>query len=246
VTGPLVSVVIIVRNGERFLASAIESVRAQDYRPLEVVVVDGHSSDSTRAIAASYPDVRLIAQAGRGVADAYNVGIAAARGELIAFLSHDDLWTEDKLATQVRYLREHPDVQYCVARVKFFLESGSSPPPGFKPELLTGDHVGYVMETLVARREVFRTVGGFDGALSVSNDTDWFARAKDAGVAMAVVPRVLLMKRLHGENLTGNAGVVQRELMDVIKHSLRRQRAGRRDEGPGPGESGPGRPASAP
>ena len=223
-TAPLVSVVMIVRNGERFLGSAIESVRAQDYRPLEIIVVDGQSTDATPAIAVSFPDVRLIAQTGRGVADAYNVGIAAARGELVAFLSHDDLWTPDKVSAQVEYLRAHPDIQYCVGRVKFFLEAGCSPPPGFKRDLLVGDHVGFIMETLMARRSVFRALGGFDPTLSVANDTDWFARAKDAGVLMAVIPKLLVLKRLHGTNLTGNTVVLREEVLEIVTHSLKRQR----------------------
>jgi len=240
VSEPLVSVVMIVRNGERFLPSAIDTVLTQDYRPLEIIVVDGQSTDSTPLIAASYPEVRLLSQAGRGVADAYNVGIEAASGELIAFLSHDDLWTPSKVSAQVRYLMAHPDVQYCVARVRFFLEAGCAPPHGFKPELLVGDHVGFIMETLMARRGVFQTVGRFDPALSVANDTDWFARAKDAGVPMAVVPEVLLLKRLHGTNLTANTLVVERELIEVIKHSFKRQRGGR---GRGDGGDGPSRDA---
>jgi glycosyltransferase involved in cell wall biosynthesis len=241
VNAPLVSVVMIVRNGERFLAAAIDSVRAQDYRPLEIIVVDGQSTDSTPAIATSVPAVRLIPQTGRGVADAYNVGIEAARGELVAFLSHDDLWTPDKLSVQVEYLCAHPDIQYCVARVRFLLEKGCSPPPGFKRHLLVGDHVGFIMETLVARRTVFRAVGGFDPARSVGEDTDWFARAKDAGVPMAVIPKVLLTKRLHETNLTGNTLLVQRELMEVIKQSVKRQRGRRADgdeESRAPGRGG--------
>jgi hypothetical protein len=129
--------------------------------------------------------------------------------------------------------------------VRFLLEKGCSPPPGFKRHLLVGDHVGFIMETLVARRSVLRAVGGFDPALSVANDTDWFARAKDAEVPMAVIPKVLLMKRLHGTNLTGNSLVVQRELMEVVKQSLKRQRGRRadRDEesrAPGRGGEAPG------
>jgi glycosyltransferase involved in cell wall biosynthesis len=232
VSNPLVSVVMIVRNGERFLEAAIDSVRAQSYRPLEIIVVDGQSTDSTSTIARSFPEVELISQTGRGVADAYNVGIEAARGELVAFLSHDDLWTPDKLGVQVEYLRAHPDIQYCVARVTFFLEEGCSPPRAFKRDLLAGDHVGFIMETLVARRSVFRVVGGFDPLRSVSEDTDWFARAKDAGVSMAVIPKVLLMKRLHETNLTRDAPLVRRELMEVIKQSIKRQR--QRQAMPGP------------
>ncbi len=223
-TGPLVSVIIIVRNGERFLGSAIDSVIAQDFRPVEIIVVDGQSTDRTAEIAASYADVRLIRQEGRGVADAYNLGIASSKGEMIAFLSHDDLWTSDKLETQVAFLVGHPDVQYCVARVKFFLEEGAAVPPGFKRELLEGDHVGFIMETLVARKSLFLTFGSLDPRLSIANDTDWFARAKDAHIPMAVIPQVLLHKRIHGTNTASDAKVVNRELLDVIKQSLRRQK----------------------
>ena len=222
---PLVSVVMIVKNGERFLAAAIGSVLAQDYRPLDVIVVDGQSTDSTAAVAARCPEVRLIRQVGHGVADAYNVGIGAAQGDPIAFLSHDDLWTPDKVSTQVSYLLQHPDIQYCIARAKFFLEEGVPVPSGFKRELLDGDHVAFIMETLMARKSVFDAVGGLDTALSVSNDTDWFARAKDARIPMAVIPKVLLMKRIHDTNTASNTRVVHRELIEVVKGSLRRQKA---------------------
>jgi hypothetical protein len=94
---PMVSVIIAVRNGERFLRLAIESVLAQTYRPFEIVVIDGHSDDQTAAIAGSFPEARVVPQAGRGVADAYNLGIESAKADFIAFLSHDDLWTPDKL-----------------------------------------------------------------------------------------------------------------------------------------------------
>ena len=94
---PLVTVIIIVRNGERFLEQAIQSVLAQTYNPLELIVVDGRSQDRTAQIAQSFAEVRYVQQINKGVSDAYNLGIAEATGELIAFLSHDDLWTSDKL-----------------------------------------------------------------------------------------------------------------------------------------------------
>lgn len=120
----LVSVIMAVRNGERFLLQAIDSVLAQDYRPMEIIVVDGKSVDRTAEIAHSYPDVRYIYQENLGIPNAYNIGIEVSRGEYIAFLSFDDLWTSDKLRFQANYLNEQPDVQYTIARVKYFLEPG--------------------------------------------------------------------------------------------------------------------------
>jgi glycosyltransferase involved in cell wall biosynthesis len=78
-----------VRNGECFLASAINSVLEQDYRSVEIIVINGQSEDRTVQIAQSFAQVRYIQQVNKVVSDAYNVGIDAAKGELVAFLSHD-------------------------------------------------------------------------------------------------------------------------------------------------------------
>ncbi|UCD29377.1 MAG: glycosyltransferase [Planctomycetota bacterium] len=220
---PLVSVIIAVRNGERFLASAINSVLAQDYRPLEIIVVDGRSTDKTAQIAQSFSRVRYIEQQERGIPDAYNIGIDAAQGELIAFLSHDDRWTPDKLSVQVKYITEHPEIQYTVARMKFFLEQDQPTPSGFRPELLQDDHVGRVMETLVVRKSLFAKIGLFRTDLSTAEDVEWFARANDHGIKMAIIPKVLLYKRVHDSNssltLENN-----RNLLKALRHSVQRKR----------------------
>ena len=222
---PLVSVIIAVKNGERFLAAAIESVLAQDYAPYEIIVVDGHSVDATTAIAKSYPCVRLIAQVEQGVADAYNVGIDAARGELIAFLSHDDLWTPNKLSAQVDYMLCHPEIQYAITQVRFFLEPGLTLPAGFRKELLVEDHVGLMMETLMARKACFDLIGGFDPCYSSSEDADWFARASDQQVPWGVVPQVLLRKRVHDANLTFTDPKSFRNMFRILKRSIERKRS---------------------
>src|SRR5213078_156464 len=109
---PLVSVIIPVYNGARYLRAALESVFAQTYRPIEVIVVDDGSGDDSGVIAQSFPDVHFIHQENQGVAAARNHGFDAARGEFIAFLDQDDLWTPEKLKVQVNYLLNHPDVGY--------------------------------------------------------------------------------------------------------------------------------------
>lgn len=221
---PMVSVIIAVRNGERFLRSAIGSVLAQTYRPFEIVVIDGHSQDQTAAIARSLPEVRVVPQVNRGVADAYNLGIESAKADFVAFLSHDDLWTSDKLSVQMSHLIAHPGIAYTIARVKFFLEDKNSIPAGFRPELLEGDHVGRIMETLVARKPVFELVGNFDTSLSTAEDVDWYSRAADRGVPMAVMPNVLLHKRVHDANLSINTLTNNQNLLKALRKSIRRKR----------------------
>lgn len=221
---PLVSVVMAVRNGERFLRQAIQSVLAQDYRPLEIVLVDGQSADRTAEIARSCPDIRYIYQENRGVANAYNIGIETSSGEYVAFLSHDDLWTPDKLSLQAGYLTENPDVQYTIARVRLFLEPGCSFPSSLREDLLEGDRPAWIMETLVARRQVFDQVGMLDPQVSPADDTDWFARANDLGVSMAVIDQVLLLKRIHDKNTSLTSAEYMRNLFIVLRRSSARKR----------------------
>jgi glycosyltransferase involved in cell wall biosynthesis len=224
-TQPLVSVVMAVRNGERFLSAAIESVLAQQWQPLEIVLVDGHSTDRTAQIGRAYSPVRYIAQYNRGVADAYNVGITAAEGEFIAFLSHDDLWTPDKLSSQMAYMLDHPEAQYVVAQVKFFLEPGYVLPPGFRPQLLEREQAAYIMETLLVQRSVFLQVGSFDPRLSSGEDVDWFSRAKDQKVPHGIIERVLLHKRVHDANISLTDSATNQILLKVLRQSIARKRS---------------------
>jgi glycosyltransferase involved in cell wall biosynthesis len=222
---PLVSVILIVKNGERYLASAINSVLNCNYQPLEIVVVDGHSTDSTAEIAKSFTEVRYMLQTNQGIANAYNLGIDTAEGELIAFISHDDLWAANKLQLQVEYLIAHPEVEYTVSKFQYFLAEGCSLPPGFKKELLEQDHVGRIMETLVARKTVFEKVGKFNPDYKLAEDVDWYARAKDQNIPMAVIPEVLLYKRVHNSNSSSDAEVSNQALLKLLRQSINRQRS---------------------
>jgi len=221
---PLVSVIVAVLNGERFLGEALASIRDQEYEPLEIVVVDGHSSDGSLGIAGSFPGIRTITQRGTGVGDAYNTGVAASRGSLVAFLSHDDLWAPGKLRYQVGHLSSHPELMFTVGMVRFFLEPGCEMPRGFRPGLLEGEHVGRIMETLVARREAFEMVGPFDTELPFGEDVDWFARAAGLGAPMAVLPRLLLHKRVHDANTSIDVDRSGEILLRVMQRAISRKR----------------------
>lgn len=223
---PPVSVIVAVRNGERFLEQALQSIEKQTLEPFETLVIDGYSTDQTADIARSFPQVQYHLQAGKGISDAYNCGIQLARGELIAFLSHDDLWTPDKLETQVTFMVDHPEVDFSLAHVKFFLEPGESPPPGFRESWLVGDQVGQIMETLMVRPNVFERAGLFDTALSTGEDLDWFARATDMGLSKAVIPHVLLHKRIHSTNLSLTTTDNNQNVLAALRRSILRKRHG--------------------
>ena len=84
----MVSVIIVVQNGESYIAKAIESVISQTYKPTEILVVDGNSSDRTEQLVKTFDKVKYIKQQGSGLADARNTGIDSATEDLIAFLDH--------------------------------------------------------------------------------------------------------------------------------------------------------------
>ena len=222
---PLVSVIIPVYNGARYLRAALESVFAQTYCSFEVVVVDDGSTDDSGDIAQSFPEVRYMRQENQGVAAARNNAIEAARGEFFAFLDQDDLWTPEKLRVQVSHLLSHPDLGYTLTHQQFFLDPGATLPAWFRKELLASVHTGWVLGTLVVRRTAFEQVGNFATGYSAANDSDWFFRAKAAEVPMAVVPELLLLKRIHGANDSGRSKEILSELLKVVKSSLDRQRS---------------------
>lgn len=222
---PLVSVIIPVHNGARYLRAALESVFAQTYRLFEVIVVDDGSVDDSGVIAQSFRDVRYIHQANQGVAAARNNGIEAARGEFLAFLDQDDLWTAEKLKLQLAHLLSNPDLGYTLTQQQFFLDPGATLPPWFRKELFSSVHTGWVLGTLVVRRTAFEQVGNFATGYSAASDGDWFFRAKAAGIPMAVVPELLLLKRIHGANESAHAKEILSELRKVVKSSLDRQRS---------------------
>lgn len=221
----LVSVIMAVRNGERFLAQAIESVLAQDYQPIEVLLIDGQSSDRTAEIARSYPAIRYLLQPDRGIPNAYNLGVACAAGEFLAFLSHDDLWTRDKISRQIEVLVQNPQMGYCVAETQFFLDEGCAfPSHALREEILAQPTLIRIMESVLFRKSVFEQVGMFDPAYSTAEDVDWFIRAEDVGIPSGVAHKVLLHKRIHATNTSVYARENMRNVLDVLRRSARRKR----------------------
>ena len=222
--GSLVSVIIPVYNGGRFLGAALESVWAQDYRPIEVLVIDDGSTDSSGEIARSFAEVRYFRQDNAGPASARNLGLLNARGEFIACLDADDIWMPRKLSLQVRYLLDHPEARFVLTLQRMFVESGIAKPGWVKDELLTTDSVGYLPSTLVARTSLFAKIGGFDTRIQLNEDVEWFFRAQETGVPMGVVQEVLLHKRVHDSNQGYQARAGRRELLEVVRSSIHRRR----------------------
>jgi radical SAM protein with 4Fe4S-binding SPASM domain len=225
-TAPVVSCVIPVLNGERYLGATIESVLGQTYGAVEVIVADDGSTDATPDVARAYGSpVRYLHQANAGHAAARNLGLAAATGAFVAFLDADDLWHADKLARQMGGFQVQPALDISVTHVRNFWSPDAPPPDGGIDPRVTEAVPGYRAITLLARRRVFETVGRFDPALRHGNDTAWFLRAAEHGVRMELLPEVLVFRRLHDGNRSRRlAEASQREYLRILKASLDRRR----------------------
>jgi glycosyltransferase involved in cell wall biosynthesis len=219
------SVIVVVRNGARFLAEALDSIRQSTVAPAEILVVDGGSTDGTFEIVCARPQLTLVRQRSRGIANAYNEAIERAASDVVAFLSHDDLWLPNKLERHLTLMSEQPELLYTTSLVQHFLEPGCTPPPGFRREMLDAPVHGVIMEALVARKAAFAAAGPFDPRFPVGEDTDWFARAVDAGLATAVIPEVLVRKRVHTTNASLNEANLNAHLLTALRGSVARKRA---------------------
>ena len=223
-TNPLVTVVMAVHNGERFLRSALESLYAQDYEPFEVVFVDDGSTDGSAAIARTFPGIRYIYQENQGQASARNTGLSLAQGEFLAYLDDDDLIPPQKLRRQAEYLVANPDVGCVLGRQEIMLEPGVDPPEWLTRDTVFGDLDGVPLVSAMIRTELLRDVGGFDPSYRFAEDRDLFVRLRERGVRIEVLPEVLLFRRFHGQNMNFRMRPQKHPLLRSLKAKIDRER----------------------
>lgn len=223
---PLITCIVPAFNGQRYLREAIDSILAQTYRSLELVVVDDGSTDGTRKVAETYGEkVRYLYQTNEGPAAARNRGVLSARGSFVAFLDQDDLWHPKKLERQLACFEGKRELDLCVAHVRNFQDGLSTLEEQTEGPQQSPSLPGYVTGTLLARLELFRIVGEFNPKLSFGDAQDWFLHAAEQGATMMLLPQVLLFRRLHQANLSLLQDVASREeFLETIKRSLDRRR----------------------
>ena len=186
----LISCIVPVYNGERYLKEALESILAQTYQPVEIIVVDDGSTDGTPEVMASYGNqVHYVQQANAGPATARNLGVETAQGELIAFLDADDVWHPEKLARQAKRFAARPELDLCVTHIQNFWDSErQEEAEQFRDHRLAQPLPGYVTQTLLTRRSVFKSMGQFNPALRHADAKEWFLRVAEQG---AVIEQLL-------------------------------------------------------
>jgi glycosyltransferase involved in cell wall biosynthesis len=225
-----ISVIIGVYNAEPYLAEALDSVLMQDYRPLELIVVDDGSTDASGEVAQRYEEVHFIHQANGGNGSARNTGVQAATGEFLAFLDADDRFTEGKLSLQMRALDGDPDLDMVFGHVQEFISPeldtetrASIRAPAATPMPWTAPNL------MLIRRASFDRVGLFSTAVRVGVTVDWFARADEAGLRHRILPETVLERRIHTQNNGLRERDSRSQYLHVLKAALDRRRAAAED-----------------
>jgi len=204
----------------------VESVLAQDYTPVELIVVDDGSTDGSARIARRFgAALRYEYQVNAGQSAARNRGVELARGPLLAFLDDDDYWSPEKLALQVAVLAGNPSVEAVFGHVRQFVSPDLEPEAAARVRYHAEIMPGHVPGTMLIRREAFDRVGAFDPRLRLGEFVHWYARAVDLGLRSVLTPDVVLHRRLHEDNV----GIKQRaesvQYVRILKATLDRRRA---------------------
>jgi hypothetical protein len=221
---PLVTVVIPVYNGARFLPDAVAAVLAQTWPSLEIIVVDDGSTDDIEDVVAQLPtSVRFFRQENAGPAAARNRGIRDASGDYIAFIDVDDLWPEGKLKIAIEMLERSPSLDALTGYAQLMqfdaqtqrYEYSGNPKESFP----------HYIGAAVYRRRAFERVGLFDPNLKFGEDADWFTRAKEAALQIERLEQVTLIVRRHAANMTRGKSLVELNALRVLKMAIDRRRA---------------------
>ncbi|MEH0018821.1 MAG: glycosyltransferase [Desulfobacter sp.] len=192
----LVSVIIPTFNRAHVLGRALDSVLAQDYGLLEILVVDDGSSDATPALLAGYGDqIRVLAQANKGVSSARNHGIRESRGALIALLDSDDAWTPDKITRQAAFFSGNPGALICQTE-EIWIRNGKRVNPKIKHKKPSGMIFEPSLKlclvspsAVMMRRELFDLKGMFNEDFPVCEDYDlWLRVSADTPVYLIDTP----------------------------------------------------------
>ncbi|MBN9473814.1 MAG: hypothetical protein ABS43_31605 [Bordetella sp. SCN 67-23] len=220
------SIIVPVRNGQRFLAQALASIVGNASAVDELIVIDDGSTDGTAGILDAFLQDHAclcLRSDGVGPAAARNLGLEVAAGRFVAFLDHDDQWPAGRLDAHCQELERH-DAAVIMGRTQYLIEDAAQASRFRFPDGQQAGHLHHLGASTF-RREVFARHGRFDPALRFSEDQDFFLRLMDAGCDIHRVPEVGLLYRVHETNMTRGVPTRNLGLFQVLHASIQRRRA---------------------
>ncbi len=217
---PLVSVIIPTFNYGRYLSRAIESVLAQTYTNIEIIVVDDGSTDDTKEIVHKYNDPMISYirhEHNYGLSIARNSGIKIAKGDYLAFLDSDDFWLPEKLHLQMEIFRDSPaslGLVYTAADVfdECTGKISKMPAPSYRGQVLSSllfeNRLGGGSSSVLIKRVCFDSVGVFDPSLMVYEDWDMWLRISEGGFLFDYLDKSLVTLTVHPFSLSKRQAVM--------------------------------------
>ena len=210
---PLVSVIIPAYNRLHLIEPGIRGVFSQTYQNYELIVIDDASTDGLYKWVTDHYSriVSIRLEANVGAAEARNIGIRAAKGELIAFLDSDDYWQNDYLEKMVAALEREPDASFIFSNHRELLRDSSikqcvyrqSPKYQDLIHRSLADVFIYTMSAVVVRKSALDRCGLLDNRLSSSHDRELYIRLMQVG-QMAHVEESLVTRVMHDQNISDN------------------------------------------
>ncbi|MGB5634791.1 MAG: glycosyltransferase family A protein [Waterburya sp.] len=218
-----VSIIIPVYNGDRYLAAAIDSILAQTYQDLEIIVVDDGSTDDSSQIAQQYGKVvQYLSQTNQGVAASRNLGLATARGDYIAFLDQDDVFLSHKLSSQVSCLEQDDNLGMVNSGWQITNQGGevkaAVQPWQQIPHLNSANLIIWkpvFLGAMLFRRSWLERLTGFDTNLEQTPDVDLVMRLAMIGCPAAWVEQTTVQYRQHQANASKNTLLQAQELNQI-------------------------------
>ncbi len=224
---PLISVIIPTFNRVELLRETVQSVRNQTFRNFEVIVVNDGCSDGTAQWLDAQEDIRHIDQQNSGIATSRNNGAAAAKGQWLAFVDHDDIWAPDKLEIQAEFVEKNPEVGLVAARHVRLGWKHSTARHGrwIKGDLFVKAYSESFIHTssVMIRRDVFHQISGFPTNYHFADEFDvWLKIA--AQYPIAYVDDVLVFIRFYESNTSHNRIGVRTDTYDILMKNYREDR----------------------
>lgn len=235
---PVVSVIIPMFNAEEWIVGLLDSILAQTYRNIEVILVDDGSTDASAEIVSLFSqrqsgmDLRIVTQVNSGVSEARNEGVRQSSGELLAFVDSDDIWMAEKIERQVREIVEK-GASAVTCSYAIFRDSDREvldlihpiwSVKGVRNWLLFRSYGGLLSSTLMLRKETFYQAGPFRRDLSLSADIEFAWRLIQA-TPIVLIDTPLVAYRLRPNQMHKQAELLLAEsrrmieIVDVLKES---------------------------
>ena len=226
---PLVSVIIPVYNGEKYIVETIESVIDQTYKNIEIIIINDGSTDNSFTKIKPYlimKNIKYFEHENRGVAASRNVGIRESLGDLISFLDQDDLWLAEKIEKQVKLMKENKEFALVHSKIGFINENGNRIKPLWEhpgisgycfKEMFSSNKIA--MLTVLVKRECIIEAGMFDEKIAITDDYDlWLKITYNNPIGYIDEP--IALYRSHGRNTSMNVDAFKKYELQVLQNIL--------------------------